>query len=503
MPETLIHKETPYAHQLRCLDLHGKMRWFALFADMGTGKTWIVLINAAELWSAGKLDSLLVFAPNGVQTNWTRIQIPRHMPDAVRYRAAAWSLPHTKAEELAINYVCEPSSTGTLRILTMNWEALSTKDGLKTALTFARSSKALMIAADESDNIKNPKAIRTKALMKVRQFAEFVRIMTGTASDGTPYSLFSQFALMDPAILGTTSYTAFKSEYAEMLPPGSPLVNAIVAKHRLRFIPQIERRGADGRPIYKNLDKLKRLIAPYTFRVMKSECLDLPPKIYKSVIFSMTKQQQAIYLKAEKEQRLVYEKNETPFNKLAIATKLSQITSGYYLHPDASEPVRIEGENPKLAHLIDRVRVMIEEGAKAIIWARYTIEIDDILAALKVAGFSHAVRYDGQVKKKERIEAVDEFELGKANVFVGNQQAGGTGLTLIAASYVNYFSNNYSLRDRLQSEDRPHRIGQKKTVTYLDYAAKGTIDETIITCYQGKKEISDIILNNNFELFRR
>jgi len=136
------------------------------------------------------------------------------------------------------------------------------------------------------------------------------------------------------------------------------------------------------------------------------------------------------------------------------------------------------------------------------VWARYRIEIEDIVARLKADGIE-CVQYHGGIGKDDRTAAIESFERGAAQVFVGNQQAGGTGITLVAASYVIYFSNNFSLRDRFQSEDRAHRIGQKKNVTYINIAAKGTIDEAVIRALMSKKDVADTIIDKGLALFSR
>lgn len=505
LTQTLAYRTQPLNHQRDCLRDFGDRAAFALLAEMGTGKTWIVIVNAAMLWSRGECDALLVLAPNGVQENWVVRELPKHMPVGVRYRAASWSSQNNKAERDAVDAVLAPSSVGALRILTMNWEAIQTSKGQHAALAFLKSARHAMIACDESDNMKNPKSVRAKFLLdKAKALSRWRRVMTGTPIDGTPYSAFSQYNFLDHSILGTTSYAAFKAQYAEMLPATSPLVMAIVRKGQLRFAPQIEAKDEQGRPKYRNLDRLAQLIAPHSFRVLKKDCLDLPQKIYKTAMFHMTKQQIAVYKKAEDEQRLVYAQEETPFAKLVIATKLSQITSGYYIHPLSEEPVRIEGGNPKLDLLMERLRAVIEAGHKVIIWARYTIEIEDILAAIRTTKSDVPivpVAYYGSVKKSDRAHAIDAFERGPANAFVGNQQAGGSGITLVAASFMMYFSNNYSLRDRLQSEDRAHRIGQLRNLTCIDFVAKGTVDEQVVLRLGDKKEVADIIVDPGFQLF--
>lgn len=490
-------KTKPYDHQLECLNKFGGRKAYALFAEMGTGKTWIIINDIASLWASGELDAVIVFAPNGVHSNWTRIELGKHMPDWVRYRSAAWSASPSKTEKKELDALFASKDSTELRILTMNWESLQHKRSFEFAEKFCNASRGLMIVGDEIDAAKNPTALRTKNLMKLKKFSKYRRGMTGTPVDGSPFSLFAPFNFLDDSILGTTSYFAFKAEYAEMLQAGNPLFDHIVAKTRARYAPQIVAKGAGGLPKYRNLDKLSKIIAPHSFRVLKKDCLDLPDKVYKALFFDMTKQQRAIYEVAKKECRLVFDGNETPFHKLASLTKLAQITSGYYIHPLSEEPVRIDGGNVKLNILVDRVKAIIEQGEKVIVWARYTIEIQDILKALLAEEGCFPVTYYGATRKDERIEAIESFERGQANVFIGNQQAGGTGITLVAASYVIYFSNNFSIRDRLQSEDRAHRIGQTKSVTYINIAANDSVDETIIRALSNKQEISDELLKKD------
>jgi SNF2 family DNA or RNA helicase len=503
-------------HQLECLNKFGRETIFALLAEQGTGKTFIIINNVADLWSSGDCDGLLVFAPNGVHTNWI-FELQKHMPDWVRYKAADWTSSPNKTELAALQNLNANAGSGELRILTMNWEAIAagaTKKeesrGFKFALEFALGCRRLMIACDESDSVKNPKALRTIALMKLKRYSYWRRILTGTLINNAPFDAFSQFGFLDESILGSSFY-AFKAEYADMVQEGSRLMYAI--KQRGNFkgrTPQVVARDENGRLKYKNLDKLSRLIAPYTFRVLKEECLDLPEKVYKTIVFRLTPEQRRIYLKAEQECRLVFENNETTFSKMVAVQKLAQITSGYYLHPDADEPVRIDGDNPKLDMLVERITKIVEDGQKVIIWARYRIENSDICAALeerfrRIAIWRNGmiVAYHGGIATRDRVTAIESFEHGSAQVFVGNQQAGGRGINLTAAHVVFYFSNNFSLRDRLQSEDRAHRIGQTKNVLYFNLVGKGTVDEEVVRALIEKREVADVILDRGPDLFRR
>lgn len=492
------YKTKPYKHQAKCLKKFGHFPSFALLAEMGTGKTWIMINNMAGLYEAGLCDGALVFAPNGVHSNWARLELPAHMPDSIDHQVAVWSASPLKDERVEIENIYEAKKP--LRIFLMNWEALQNKRGMEAATRFCSSCRQLMIIADESDSAKNPKAARTKNLLKLKAQSKWRRILTGTVINNSPFDVFSQYSFLDSDILGTTSYYAFKSEYAEMLPSNNQLVQHIKQTTRSRGTPQIVAKGPGGRPKYRNLDKLSALMAPYSFRILKSECLDLPKKIYKTLFFDLTPAQKAVYKKAEKECRLVFENEETVFNKLVAIGKLTQITSGYYIHPLSEDPVRIEGVNPKLDMMMERVNKIVESGNQIIIWARYRIEIADIVIRLKEAGISYG-EYHGGIKKKDRETVIDGFENKEIQAFVGNPQAGGRGITLVAANYVIYFSNDFSLSNRLQSEDRAHRIGQKKNVTYINIAGKGTVDEHVIATLLSKKDVADTIIDKGLRLF--
>lgn len=195
--------------------------------------------------------------------------------------------------------------------------------------------------------------------------------------------------------------------------------------------------------------------------------------------------------------------------------RLQQITSGYLPTDEEEEPLYvIPGPNPRLAALLD----IIEESThKVIVWARFRLDIDLIMEALSGRGVP-AVRYDGAVSDDGRAEAKARFqgvrtvyEKGKlvgrspvpeeeqARVFVGNPAAGATGLTLTAARTVVYYSNSFKLIDRLQSEDRAHRIGQENRVLYVDLVAEDTVDNNIVTSLRSKFNIARQITGDKLQ----
>ncbi|HET8687918.1 MAG TPA: SNF2-related protein, partial [Methanosarcina sp.] len=222
-------KNPPLKHQLEYLNKRGREQYFALLAEQGTGKTYMIINNTADLWGSGDLDAMLIFAPNGVHENWTRLEIPKHMPDWVRFRSAAWIASPNKKEKKQIEDLYS-AEDGELRIFAMNWDSLQTKKGVEAATRFATCSRRLMIVADESDSIKNPSALRTKELMKLKKYSHWRRIMSGTPINNAPFDAFSQFSFLDEHILQTTSYYAFKAEYSELLDGSSHIIQHIVNK---------------------------------------------------------------------------------------------------------------------------------------------------------------------------------------------------------------------------------------------------------------------------------
>lgn len=505
---------------------------FALLMEQGTGKTKVIIDDAARAYGNSKINAMFVLAPNGVHTKWVTIEIPKHMPDWVPVVSAYYSAGATKTHLKTIEKlfdVLPADQARPLRILTMNYEALATVEGRKLFDRFTNTFKCYS-AIDESQRVKNPDAIRTAELLKRRRRFPIRRILSGTPVTRAPFDVFAQYYFLDPTILRTSSYIAFKSEYAEMLPDDHFLVQKVRQGPNWRKkdgtlkarVPQIIARDEDGMPAYRNLDKLQRLIAPHSFRVLKSECLDLPEKIYDMIPFELTPRQRQIYNQMEKTKRaeisefinalivagrqkglnrdqvLLDSRELIVQNKLSAMAKLQQITCGY-LKLEDGEVMRM------FKHVMDNPRnqVMMESVADAadggiIFWAPHRDKIDQIIECLREGYDDNQIaRYDGGVGKDLRMKNVDNFEAGKIKFFVGNPASGGTGLTLNHGKTVYYYSNSFNLEHRLQSEDRNHRIGQDRGVRYYDLSAIDTIDQIIAESNQMKKNIADIITGDD------
>ena len=458
---------------------------YALGAEQGTGKTWMLLNDAERQFKAGRIEGLLVIAPKGVHVNWVRREIPTHLE--VETVAGYWRSGAGKRYLAKLEDVFRAKRGEELAIFTINVDAINTKAGYEMAKRFLEQYKTMFVI-DESQRIKSPTAKRTKKVLDLAPLAVSRRIASGTLVANNPLDLFSQYQFLRPGILGTHSFRVFTSEYAELLPPNNPLVETIRQRSRMRGTPQVIARDRDGALKFRNLEKLHRLISPHTFRVLKKDCLDLPDKIYTTQYFDLTPKQGKLYEQMKADLRFERSDGEIDtFTALTLIGKLRQVTSGFIMVD--GEAMGLVESGPRLAALKE---VVADADGQIIVWASFREEIKQIAEALADEG---VVTYFGDTSDAARETAIDDFQAGAARVFIGNPSAAGTGLTLTAAKTVIYYSNSYSLEQRLQSEDRAHRIGVKHPVVYVDLAARDTIDEAIAASLQNKKGVASAVLD--------
>jgi SNF2 family DNA or RNA helicase len=460
----MAFKTKPYDHQRMALDKARGHRAFAYLMEMGTGKTKTLIDEIYSLWHSNNITAAVVLAPNGVHAQWED-QIEEHLHDSCPRDVHVWK--KGKVGSKAVKALNLMSLDGRLKIISMNIEAIRGAGG-KFLDEFLHIHKNALVAVDESSRIKNHRAQQTKAAIKIGDAVKFKRIMSGTSITQGVEDLFTQFRFLDQKILGK-SYYAFRGIYCKLFQiPGAPM-------------------GAVKIVGYKNLDHLQDLIDPHTFAITKKECLDLPPKIYMTHAVPLTPQQERLY-KQVKEEFFVLLNDETFIDaSLALTqmTKMQQIICGHLRDGDGKVHDINTNRISELQELIDATP------GKVIVWSRFVPDIKRIAATLT----DKVVLYYGERTKDQRLEAIDQFMNGDAKVFVGQQQAGGLGLNLQAASTVIYFSNSFSLEHRLQSEDRAHRIGTKEKVLYIDMVAKGTLDEKVIGALRSKQSIASMTLD--------
>lgn len=488
-------KTTAMAHQTDALAWLEGRDYGALGMEQGTGKTWTLLADTEERFRVNDIDALFVLAPRGVHTNWVLREIPTHLE--VDHVAMAYSSGMGVRAKAALERVFEVNRLRRqLRILAMNYDALLTKDGFAAAKRFLRTGSTAM-ALDESQRIKTLSSARTVRALALRPHARLARISSGTLVSNTPTDVFSQFEFMQSGLLGTTSFRAFTAEYCALVSPDSPMLKKLIDRNPRMVRAQIVQRDESGEPIYRNLDKLNRLVSKHMFRVLKKDCLDLPEKIYTARHFDLSPKQRAAYNLMEQEYRVQLDSGELEVvARLGSLMRLQQITSGFL--PTREGRLYFE-DNHVSARMVAFLDAIEDLSGKMIIWARFVEELEQIASTLrKLHGPAAVVEYRGETTPAKREVAVNSFQdrASPVRFFVGQAQAGGVGLTLTAAETVVYYSNDYSLETRKQSEDRAHRIGTRTNVLYVDLIATGTIDADITLALQRKESIAAMIMGD-------
>jgi SNF2 family DNA or RNA helicase len=242
--------------------------------------------------------------------------------------------------------------------------------------------------------------------------------------------------------------------------------------------------------MYRNLDKLNRMLEPHVFRVRKDEVLDLPPKVYKVFNFELNDKQRRAYDYLKEGYAFVSkEKGTVSFEAIAARTKMKQVTSGF-IHINNEPQILDPEDNPRL----ETFKEIIEDlEGQFIVWSIYKEEIKQIVAALEEMGITH-VQYHGDISKDDRERAIDDFQAGKARAFVCNKAAY-AGITLTAARTSIYYSCDFDNDIRAQSEDRCHRIGTTHSVLYVDLVAEDTIDEDVVKSLAMKNAVADHVID--------
>jgi len=468
-------KTKPYAHQLTALEKSWDKTEYGYFMEMGTGKSKVLVDNMAMLYDKGKINGAIIVAPKGVYRNWYSQEIPNHLASHIQPTMVLWTALTSKTKDKEYQSLFKTGHD--LHILIMNVEALSTKKGLEFATKFMSCHKT-MIAIDESTTIKNPSAKRTKAILKLGKEATYRRILTGSPVTKSPLDLFTQCGFLNSYLLGYDSFYAFRNRYANM-------IDRNFGGRRVQLI------GS-----YKRLDELAEKLKVFSYRVLKEDCLDLPDKVYIRREVDLTEEQSKAYSSMKSAALASLNgKMATAPHILTQMMRLHQITCGHLKNDDGTITEIKNNRLKELVNLLDEV-----EG-KVIIWANYVHDIEHIVKTISDEfGSDSIVQYYGAIPAEQRQENIEKFQdpKSKARFFIGNPQTGGYGITLTCANTVVYYSNGYDLEKRLQSEDRAHRIGQTKSVTYVDFIAPKTVDEKIVKALRSKMNIANQIMDEDW-----
>tara|TARA_R100000664_G_scaffold26047_1_gene36150 strand:+ start:587 stop:2020 length:1434 start_codon:yes stop_codon:yes gene_type:complete len=469
-------KTTPYEHQLKALEMSWNKPYFAYFMEMGTGKSKVLIDNISMLYDNGKINGVLIVAPKGVVKNWYESEIPTHLVDHIEHKTVLWQSNINQTQQKKLNTLFETGED--LHILIMNVEALSTKKGVDFAEKFLLSHRSMM-AIDESTTIKNPEAKRTKNICKLGLSTKYNRILTGSPVTKSPLDLYKQCDFLMPELLGHSSYYSFRTRYAVMRTAnfGGRSVQIVVG--------------------YRNLNELSEKLKPFSYRVLKDDCLDLPKKTYMKRTVSLTTEQSKAYRQMKEMALASFNgKMMTTATVLTQLMRLQQITCGNFVADDGTMVDLDTNRIPELMDLLDEV-----EG-KVVIWAHFQKDVNRIIKEIsKKYGENSYVDYYGKTLQEDRQKNIKKFQDPRSPVrfFVGTTQTGGYGITLTAASTMVYYSNGYDLEKRQQSEARIDRIGQEKPMTYVDIICEDTVDDRIVQALRKKVDIATQIMGEELK----
>jgi len=470
-------KTKPYGHQLDALKASWDKEVFAYFMEMGTGKSKVLLDNAAVLYDKGEINALLLIAPKGVYKNWYDSEIPVHLPDHIETNVVLWKTSDkSKKQQLLLNTLFKSGTH--LNILIMNVESFSSGNGSEFAYKFLSAHPKSMVAIDESTTIKTPTSNRTKNILKLSNHCKYRRILTGSPVTKSPLDLYSQCQFLDPWLLDHQSYYTFRARYS-------------ICKKI-----QVNGRQVEIVVGYKNLGELSDKIKNFSKRILKEDCLDLPEKTFVKHYVELTKEQKKVYEQMKKEAiAFLDDKMQSSATVMTQLMRLHQITCGHFTADDGTIKDLPCSRLGELMNILENI-----EG-KTIIWSHYTHDVRRIIKEIKrVYGDDSVVDYYGATDTDARSANIKKFQTDdKCRFFVGTTHTGGYGITLTAGSNMIYFSNGYDLEKRQQSEARIDRIGQTKKMTYIDIMTEDTIDERIVKALRNKVNIANKIMDEDFK----
>jgi SNF2 family DNA or RNA helicase len=441
---------TPYAHQRAGLAMLAHLGSGALLWEMGLGKSKTAL-DFAELLSAEKPRSfrVLIVTPNTVARNWTsEIQM------------------HTGHNDYALltglSIARRTQLLASARYSIVNCEALAYKQFVDAVL--AREWDLVIV--DESTRFKNPKAARTKALLKLAKRAQHRVILTGTPITGSPEDAWAQMEFVQPGIFG--SWYSFVD----------------------RFLVRDFFGNVSGlRPGMTT--ELAERIARRSYRVLKSQVLDLPPKVYADRNVTLAGVQEKAYTQMQDELRVQIAQLEevSAANVLTVLLRLTQITSGLVGEGDAYTWIPDNAKVTELDALLnDELR-----GEQVVVFGLYQRELEEL--ARRYVGWAPGLQYPpilyGPTPERFRHDLIAEFQRGDRRLLFAQIRTGGIGINLTAAKTAIYYSRSWSLEEYLQSQDRLHRIGQTGTVSILHLRARGTVDDEIADALASKQSLAD------------
>lgn len=512
----------PMSHQREALDKFADSSEIALFFEMGCGKTATTLWLAQEKYNKGEIDSVLVIAPNDVHRQWFDEQIPDWV--TVPFESQCIGGRGGAKEMIEFN------DNDKLKFVCVNVDTFSQPHKWEAIVDWSNEHNC-MIVLDEATSIKNVDSKRTqrilyefnliqkrgKTIVSSQKVNPYRVVLTGTPVTNGPMDLWSIMEFVKPNFFGRNWYS-FKKHYgmftrlAVTNAAGQAREIDVLLNDKtwqgIKFCKSydeaftlfgcsqdtyftVQTQDKFEGP-YKHADELREQLQAVAVFKKLTDCVDMPPRNFIVRNLTMSPEQAACY-KSMRNQQLAYysDHQATALNKLTMATRLQQISSGFICDKDyepddeeadltPDEIVWIGKSNPKLDALM---RDLDECDKPVIILTRYSAEASKIYDLCKD-------KYNTCLMTGwKRIGTIEDFKEGKYDVMVANTTVIARGFNLQRSHTILFYSNTFSMELRQQAEFRTFRTGQKNACQYIDYIYDGTIDETIINSLTMKKNL--------------
>jgi SNF2 family DNA or RNA helicase len=435
--------------------------------DMGTGKTKTT-IELLDI-NKEKYDQILIICPISVRGAWVE-QVKKYSINDSDVRILGVS---TKKEQDDYKNWNDESTKAT-KWLIIGTESIGASLKTQKILTEYVKKRRTALVVDESHYFSNHTAFRTKYMMETAPKCVLRYFLTGTKIVKHLGDLFPTLTMMSPDILGTSNFYTFRAKYliTNEVPIGSNRsIKAIIG--------------------VKNEEEFLKKINRFVFICKKDDVLDLPKKRYKTLTLPVEKEH-VKYLRNVKKM-ILEESNSTVLHKIQMIKAAQRIFAGYYNTQTETgmvkTPIFSPKKDPKLRTALQIVR---DHDGQIIIWAASRYQIESMTKLMQEEKISCASFY-GATPKEDRQDIIKGFQAGRYKVIVANPSVGGSGIELTNADLVIYLSNTHNYGDRAQSEDRCHRIGQTKSVLYIDIVYQNTYDVVILQALQEKKDLSRVL----------
>ena len=453
----------PFDHQYDGVEKLYDNNHFGLLDEMGAGKTKQVVDTACFLYEDKKIDTVLIICPAQVKDVWIHPQFSQIIEHSFVSGIIHEFTNRTKT--------IPDRGRGLLWIVT-SVELLRQESHVKHLLALLQG-RIFWAVVDESSTIANHKAAQTRGVLAIRPKARRRTILNGTPVGNSILGLYSQFAFLDPAILGFKNFFAFRNHHVRM---GGYMNKQIVG--------------------FYYIEELQEKIKPFVLRRLKEQCLDILPKM-KAPLREVRLSQKSwdIYC-SMREEFVAYLNNTDEVSVVTTAPvkslRLAQICSGFLGGVESEETglqvtaeIGCELTNSFLDYL--EYRIEQDPSYRLITWCRFRPEIARLEIKAKERFPKLLVRVlQGGQSKTERNEAVSLFQPASSDpegpaLLIGQPQAGRFGHNFTKCSNVDYLSNDHSLLTRSQSEDRVHRPGQRFQALFQDYCVTGPGGERTVS----------------------